>query len=227
MHRLARPAHAMGRGGALVVLLALGLAIARAAEASGSDALREACAAFSAPRVVIGCWQILERHADEQKAVRTLSAYAEAGFTTFDTADIYGRSEAVLGQLRAAGVEPVVHTKFVTREAGESAARAINERSRHSLGAAPDLVAFHWWDYGDSRFVEAARHLTSLRDEGLLGHVAACNFDLPHLKALVAAGVPVVSNQVQHSLPDGITIDVYVCVCARAYVDSTCPPEGG
>ena len=100
----------MGRGGALVVLLALGLAIARAAEASGSDALREACAAFSAPRVVIGCWQILERHADEQKAVRTLSAYAEAGFTTFDTADIYGRSEAVLGQLRAAGVEPVVHT---------------------------------------------------------------------------------------------------------------------
>ena len=115
----------------------------------------------------------------------------------------------------------------MTREAGESAARAINERSRHSLGAAPDLVAFHWWDYGDSRFVEAARHLTSLRDEGLLGHVAACNFDLPHLKALVAAGVPVVSNQVQHSLPDGITIDVYVCVCARAYVDSTCPPEGG
>jgi diketogulonate reductase-like aldo/keto reductase len=61
-------------------------------------------------------------------------------------------------------------------------------------------------DYGDdasfttlslSLCTQAAQHLTRLRDEGNLKYVAACNFDLPHLKALVEAGVPIVSNQVQ------------------------------
>ena len=69
------------------------------------------------PSIVIGCWQILERHDDEDAAVATLSAYMDAGFTTFDTADIYGQSERVLGRLRAkyAGdATPVIFTKYVT-----------------------------------------------------------------------------------------------------------------
>jgi hypothetical protein len=41
------------------------------------------CVSFTSPRVVIGCWQILERHPDEMLAVETLKAYAHAGFTTF------------------------------------------------------------------------------------------------------------------------------------------------
>lgn len=96
-------------------------------QSSATESLRQACSAFDAeaPRVVIGCWQILERHADEQLAIDTLSAYAAANFTTFDTADIYGRSEAVLGQLRSTGVQPIVHTKFVTKEAGLGAARSV------------------------------------------------------------------------------------------------------
>lgn len=160
--------------------------------------------AFTPPRVVIGCWQILERHPDESTAVETLKAYAHAGFTTFDTADIYGRSEAVLGRLRSSGGTPTIHihTKFVTRESDARTARDVNRRSSEALGAAPDLVAFHWWDYTDKRFVKAAEHLSVLRGEGLLQHVAACNFDLPHLQALVDAGVPIVSNQVQYSLID-------------------------
>jgi aryl-alcohol dehydrogenase-like predicted oxidoreductase len=50
--------------------------------------------------------------------------------------------------------------------------------------------------------LQAAQHLTKLRDEGSLHQVGACNFDLPHLKAMVDAGVPIVSNQVQYSLLD-------------------------
>lgn len=53
----------------------------------------------------------------------TLAAYASENFTVFDTADIYGRSEAVLGQLRQKGFQPVIHTKFVTSEAGFDTAR--------------------------------------------------------------------------------------------------------
>ena len=72
------------RGRSLLLLTFAGMLAAAAAQ----QGLSEACSSFSAPRVVIGCWQILERHADENQAVKTLKAYADAGFTTFDTADI-------------------------------------------------------------------------------------------------------------------------------------------
>ena len=154
------------------------------------------------PRYVIGCWQILERHADEETAVATLQSYADAGFTTFDTADIYGRSETVLGRLRGAGVQPTIHTKYVTSSSQQREARRINAQSRSALGAPPDLVAFHWWDYADEQYVKAAQHLVTLQGEGKLTSIAACNFDVAHLSRLVDAGVPIVSNQVQYSLLD-------------------------
>jgi len=155
------------------------------------------------PRVVIGTWQILERHNDETAAVETLKAYAAAGFAAFDTADIYGRSESVLGALRSSSeVQPHVHTKYVTSSSTLREARRVNEQSRQALGAVPDLVAFHWWDYADQSFAKAARHLVTLQSEGKLRKVAACNFDVEHLAVLVDAGVPIVSNQVQYSLLD-------------------------
>ena len=80
-----------------------------------SAAAEEACAEpQSEPRIVIGCWQLLERHADESRAVDTLQAYFDAGFTAYDTADIYGRSETLIGMLRERGRAPVVYTKYVT-----------------------------------------------------------------------------------------------------------------
>ena len=63
-------------------------------------------------------------------------------------------------------------------------------------------MQFHWWDYSDGRFVEAARHLVTLQGEGLLKDVAACNFDVAHLRQLVDVGLPLVANQVQYSLLD-------------------------
>jgi aryl-alcohol dehydrogenase-like predicted oxidoreductase len=63
-------------------------------------------------------------------------------------------------------------------------------------------VCVRRWDYSDGRFVDAAKHLVTLQGEGLLGEVAACNFDTPHLRTMVEAGVPIVANQVQYSLLD-------------------------
>ena len=158
------------------------------------------------PRIVIGCWQLLERNSDEAAAVETLKAYATAGFHAFDTADIYGRSESVLGALkksfRRAEEFISIHTKYVTRSSELSEARRINTQSQKALSMTPDLVAFHWWDYSDPSFVAAARHLVTLQSEYKLGHVAACNFDVAHLKAMVDGGLPIVSNQVQYSLLD-------------------------
>jgi len=154
------------------------------------------------PRVVIGCWQLLERHNNRDAAVATLTEYANAGFTAFDTADIYGPSEGLLGALAAKVSGTRIYTKYVTQDATVVEARRVNAASRKALGAVPSMVQFHWWDYSDGRFVDAAKHLVTLRDEQLLGEVAACNFDVPHLRRLVDGGVPIVANQVQYSLLD-------------------------
>lgn len=162
--------------------------------------------ALKYPRIVIGCWQLTERVREQSKALHWLATYVESGFTTFDTADIYGPSEAILGDLRRKHHSPEspirVFTKFVTQDATISGARRVNAKSASSLGAPPDMVQFHWWDYSDERFVDAARNLVTLQGEGLLGDVSACNFDTPHLRRLVDAGLPIVANQVQYSLLD-------------------------
>lgn len=155
------------------------------------------------PRIVIGCWQLLERHADEATAIETLLAYVASGFHVFDTADIYGRSESVLGAVRNELAAPIsIHTKYVTSSSALSEARRINTQSRTALGSMPDLVAFHWWNYADPNFVKAAHHLEELQSEDKLGRVAACNFDVEHLEAMVEDGISIVSNQVQYSLLD-------------------------
>ena len=97
------------------------------------------------PRIVIGCWQLLERHDDRERAVETLKQYADAGFTSFDTADIYGPSESLLGAFASQNsvVKPKFFTKYVTQDATMTEARRVNAVSRKALGAVPDLVQFH------------------------------------------------------------------------------------
>ena len=162
----------------------------------GIVSAEQQCDSAGYPRIVIGCWQLLEREHDQSQAVATLKGYVDAGYTAFDTADIYGPSEAILGKLRKAVSVPLrFFTKYVTKDASVHEARRVNANSRAALGAVPEIVQLHWWDYADGRFVEAARHLVTLQHEGLLTDVAACNFDLPHLRRLVDAGVPLVANQ--------------------------------
>ena len=114
----------------------------------------EQCDSGGYPRIVIGCWQLLERTHDQSQAVATLQSYVKAGFTAFDTADIYGPSEEILGKLRreiarSSETPPRFFTKYVTGDSSLQEARRVNAKSRASLGAVPDMVQFHWWDYSD------------------------------------------------------------------------------
>lgn len=165
--------------------------------------------ALVVPPVVVGCWQLLEREKDPEQAFATLEAYHQAGLNTFDTADIYGPSEQILGefQRRVLANEPEAklefYTKFVTGDPSPAAARRTNDRSRQALGVQSlRLVQFHWWDFADKRFVQAAGHLGTLQKEGRVEHVAVTNFDVAHLRMLLDAGVDVKANQVQFSLLD-------------------------
>ena len=174
-----------------------------AAKPPTCDAASGACAA-SYPRVVIGCWQLLERVNDRDQAVATLRAYGDEGFRVFDTADIYGPSESILGAFRQTIDYPVeFYTKYVTQDGSLRNAQQINKRSRKALGVESlDMVQFHWWDFSDRRYIDAAKHLVTLQGDGRIRDVAACNFDTAHLRDLVDAGVPIAANQVQYSVLD-------------------------
>ena len=63
-------------------------------------------------------------------------------------------------------------------------------------------MQLHWWDYDQPNYIEVAGWLSELADEGKIRHLGTTNFDLPHLQALVTAGIPIVSNQAQYSLLD-------------------------
>ena len=170
-------------------------------------------------RIVKGGWQLAGGHGaiDRATSVEDMIAFAEAGITTFDCADIYTGVEELIGAFRERygerhGAEALalikVHTKFVPDlgrlhdlRRGDVAA-AIDTSLRRLRAERLDLVQFHWWDYGVDRLTEVAGWLADLRAEGKIANIGGTNFDTGHMLALVEAGVPLVSMQVQYSLMD-------------------------
>src|SRR5207247_9631158 len=81
--------------------------------------------------------------------------------------------------------------------------RATIDRSLKRLGMDRlDLVQYHWWDYAVPRCIETALWLKDLQQEGKIDRLGGTNFDTPHTGELLAAGVPLISMQVQYSLVD-------------------------
>eukprot|EP00741_Cyanophora_paradoxa_P001834 tig00000507_g1777.t1 len=168
--------------------------------------------------IICGCWQLAGGHGpiDPEKIIKDMMQLADLGYTTFDTADIYGPSESVIGEFlrryrKERGAEAAgrvqVFTKLVPNIFREQPTAAVVERTlRRSLAAlgleALDMVQLHWWDYSVPGMVEVARMLEGYRARGVLKAVATTNMDTKHLREIVEAGVPVVANQVQYSILD-------------------------
>lgn len=164
--------------------------------------------------IINGCWQLAGGHGREvyDDILGKLNAHADAGFTTFDTADIYGPSEEILGQFQAgraaAGGSPVqLFTKYVPNIYNQRPTPAVVEaaikRSLNKLQVSQlDLVQMHWWEYSIPGMVDTALALADLQAKGLIRHVGTTNMDTAALSAIVDAGVDVACNQVQFSLLD-------------------------
>lgn len=174
---------------------------------------------YEIPRIIVGGWQMSAGHNVHHTAdtIETLSSFADAGLSTFDCADIYTGVEELLGNFlsRRTSQEgqgdrtPVqIHTKFVPdQDALQNISKAYTERiidrSLQRLGVEQlDLVQFAWWDYSVPKYVETACWLRELQLAGKIRHLGVTNFDVPRLREIVDAGVPVVSHQVQYSLLD-------------------------
>lgn len=174
---------------------------------------------YSISRIVKGGWHLAGGHGpiDKQQAIEDMRAFVAAGITTFDCADIYTGVEELIGQFlkqhqhafASGDLPPVqIHTKYVpdydalSNLTKADTARVI-DRSLKRLGVERlDLVQFAWWDYAKPYYVEAALHLAALQQEGKIRHIGVTNFDGAHLKEIIDAGVPMISNQVQYSILD-------------------------
>ena len=168
-------------------------------------------------RVVIGLWQIADmekdgRRLDLSALADEMSAYAEAGFDTFDMADHYGSAEDIAGRFNAAsrarpapGTAPKLLTKWCPKPgpmSSEMVRAAVTRALQRLQTARVDLMQFHWWMYQHPAWIDALKELDALRREGRIGALGVTNFNTDHLRLAVAHGFPVVSNQICCSLLD-------------------------
>lgn len=200
---------------------------------------RELAPGHTISRVIRGGWQMAEGHgnADVSAAVEDMVAFADAGITTFDCADIYTGVEELIGRFRAhysniRGAEALarirVHTKCVPDLTRLRTLRKsdLEETIDISLGRLRmerlDLVQFHWWDYDAPKWLEAAGWLEEMRQAGKIARIGATNFDTAHMQAIVDAGVPLVSMQVQYSLLDRRPEKAMAAAAGKAGVSMLC-----
>ena len=131
-----------------------------------------------------------------------MATFVEAGITTFDCADIYTGVEELIGAFRARyprlAARSQVHTKLVPDLSDlptvDAALRRENRRSVAASGSA--WSGWIWCNFtgGTLRFRAMSRphwRSSELRRAGKIARIGVTNFDTPHLKELLDAGVPV------------------------------------
>ena len=167
-------------------------------------------------KIVNGMWQVAGGHGyiDHKLAIEDMIRYHDAGFTSWDLADIYGPAEDFIGDFRRklsalkreeelnkvqALTKWVPQPRIITRSiVDESIQRSLRRMGVSSL----DLLQFHWWDYNNPYYMDALKYLSDLRDKGILKHLGLTNFDTERMQIMVDSDIQIVSNQVQYSIID-------------------------
>lgn len=208
-------------------------------------------------RMVNGMWQVAGGHGyiDHELAIADMMRYHDAGFTSWDLADIYGPAEDFIGQfrhevLRLKGKEELKRIQALTKwvpHPGRITRSMVNENIQRSLRRmnvdSIDLLQFHWWDYNNPYYMDALKYLSDIRDEGVIKHIGLTNFDTEHIQIIIDSDIRVVSNQVQYSIIDrrpemkmipfclehNISILAYGSICggllSDRYLGRTQPPS--
>ncbi|CAH9094096.1 unnamed protein product [Cuscuta epithymum] len=167
-------------------------------------------------RVLNGMWQTSGGWGtiDRNDAVEAMLRHADAGLTTFDMADHYGPAEDLFGifinrvrrerppeyletvrGLTKWAPPPVKMTRTFVQQSIDISRKRMDVESL-------DMLQFHWRDYNNPEYLDALMHLTDLKNKGKIKTIALTNFDTVRLEIILENGMPVVSNQVQHSIVD-------------------------
>jgi aryl-alcohol dehydrogenase-like predicted oxidoreductase len=167
-------------------------------------------------RIVNGMWQVAGGHGyiDHDLAISDMLKYHEAGFTTWDMADIYGPAEDFIGEFRGRllklkGKEEIDKIKSFTKwvpQPSRITRSIVNSNIETSLRRmhvnSLDLLQLHWWDYNNPYYMDALKYLSDLMDEGCIRNLGLTNFDTEHLEMIIDSVVRITSNQVQYSIID-------------------------
>ncbi len=155
--------------------------------------------------LIVGCWQLDDRSwktTPEAEIARSIDTYRALGIHSFDTADIYGRSEGLLGRLLK-GQDCTILTKAVFF-GGIPTPNQVRSKIENSLRNLHrdrlDCVQIHWHN-PQLDFASTFAHLQDLIEQGKIRYLGVTNFNQEMLeKALCYA--PITFHQVQYSLID-------------------------
>jgi len=165
-------------------------------------------------RIWKGGWHLSGGHGeiDPAAAVEDMRAFAEGGITTFDVGDIYTGVEEMIGNFRrkyrALAKRLEINDKAVPDYdslATVTAAQleATVGRSLARLGVERvDMLQFAWWDTNRGDYIAAAKTYADIVKRGKARYLGGINFLTTEIKAMLDAGVPLVSHQIQYSLVD-------------------------
>ena len=192
---------------------------------SGHVERTELSPGFSISRVLTGLWQIADmeregRRLDLSKTASAMTAYVDAGFTTFDMADHYGSAEEIAGLfLKQQGANVQILTKWVPKP-GPKTKKDVREAVQRSIARLKtkrlDILQFHTWNYSDPNWLDSLFWLQELRQEGLIRHLGLTNFDTTHLEKVICSGIKIVSNQICFSLLDQRAKGGMVQLCQKS-----------
>ena len=181
------------------------------------------------PRLIIGLWQIadMERknpNLDLNQAASAMKPYIQEGFTTFDMADHYGSSEIIagIGKNNASAIDQIkLLTKWVPKPGPIDRAtvrEAITLSLKRMQQPSIDLLQFHAWQYTDPSWLDALNYLKELKEEGLIKNIGVTNFDASHLRIAITSGIPIVTNQISHSILDRRALGEMKLVCEEFHI---------
>lgn len=155
--------------------------------------------------LIVGCWQLDDRSWSsiaETDIERTLDTYLAWGVTHFDTADIYGRSEKLLGRLLR-GRDCTILTKAVyfgivptPNQVRNKVENSLRQLQRDQL----DCLQIHWHD-PRLDFAPTLEAFAKLVEQGKIRQLGVTNFNLPMLQRALQCA-PITTHQVQYSLID-------------------------
>ena len=186
-------------------------------------------------RIWKGGWHLSGGHGDidPAAAVEDMRAFDDAGITTFDVGDIYTGVEAMIGEFRkkypALAKRLEINDKAVPDYDSLTAvtARQLEEtvdRSLARLGVdRVDMLQFAWWDTKRGDYVAAAKAYADIVKRGKARYLGGINFLTTEIKAMLDAGIPLVSHQIQYSIVDDRPErSGHIDLCLRHGIKLTC-----
>lgn len=161
--------------------------------------------ALTPDRLMVGCWQLDDRSwtpLTESDVARAIDTYLALGIRSFDTADIYGRSERLLGKCLK-GNDCLIFTKAVffnnvptSNQIRNKVESSLRNLQRDYL----DCIQIHWHD-PQLDFAPALSAFAELVEQGKVRQLGVTNFDTEMLERALQYG-PIQTHQVQYSLID-------------------------